>query len=113
MNSKRYFSNIIEIIDIEELKDLFEIEPPFNIISKKSHFSKAKEYGIKQGSRKGYNLHIYKYGKEISGSPFNSYRKGGKAIGLESVSSISNYIDTSLRRKIFKDGYTFYSSESK
>lgn len=107
MNSKRYFSNIIDFIDIEELKDLFEIEPPF--LSIKSHFTLSKEYAIKKGSRKGYNLHIYKYGKEIPGSPFNSYRKGGKAIGLQSVASISNYINTG---KIYKDGYTFYSSEA-
>lgn len=39
-NSKRYFSNIIDFIDIEEINALFEIEtpPPFNIYSKKSHF---------------------------------------------------------------------------
>ncbi len=47
-----------------------------------------------QGSRKGYNLHIYKDGEEIPGSPFNSYREGGKAIGLASFSSICNYINT-------------------
>lgn len=40
-------------------------------------------------------------------TPFNSYREGGKAIGLASVSSIKNYIDTG---RVFKDGYTFYSS---
>ena len=107
MNSKRYFSNIIDILDIAELNDLFEIEPPFNIFSKKSHFTLAKEYAISQGSRKGYKLHIYKDGVEIPGSPFNSYRKGGEAIGLASISSIKNYIDTG---RVFKDGYTFYSS---
>ena len=52
-------------------------------------------------------IYIYKNGIEIEGSPFNSYRAGGNAIGLSSVSSIKNYIDTD---KIFKDGYTFYSS---
>jgi hypothetical protein len=44
---------------------------------------------------------------EIPGSPFASFTQGGKAIGLNSVSSIKNYIDTG---KIFKGGYTFYSS---
>ena len=107
MNSKRYFSNIIDILDISEINALFEIEPPFNIYSKKSHFILAKEYAIIQGSRKGYNLYIYKDGVEISGSPFNSYREGGKAIGLASISSIKNYIDTG---RVFKCGYTFYSS---
>ena len=38
MNSKRYFSNIVDFLNIEEIQDLFEIEPPFNIHSKKSHF---------------------------------------------------------------------------
>ncbi len=109
MNSKRYFSNMIEFLDIEEVSALFEIQPPFNIFSKKSHFTLAKEYANIQGSRNGYNLHIYKEGKEIPGSPFSSYREGGKAIGLYSVSSIRNYIDTG---KVFKDGYTFYSSPS-
>jgi len=107
LNSKRYFSNIIDFIDIEEINALFEIEPPFNIYSKKSHSILSKEYANTQGSRKGYNLHIYKDGEEIPGSPFNSYREGGKAIGLVSVSSICNYINTG---KVFKDGYTFFSS---
>ena len=107
MNSKRYFSNIIDFIDIEEINALFEIEPPFNIYSKKSHSILSKEYANTQGSRKGYNLHIYKDGEEIPGSPFNSYREGGKTIGLASVSSICNYINTG---KVFKDGYTFFSS---
>jgi hypothetical protein len=107
MNSKRYFSTIIDLLEIEEINALFEIEPPFNIYSKKSHITLAKEYTIIKGSRIGYNLHIYKEGEEIQGSPFNSNREGGKAIGLVSVSSIKNYIDTG---KVFKDGYTFYSS---
>lgn len=72
LNSKRYFSNIIDFIDIEEINALFEIEPPFNIYSKKSHSILSKEYANTQGSRKGYNLHIYKDGEEIPGSPFNS-----------------------------------------
>lgn len=58
-------------------------------------------------SRKGFKLFIYENGKEIKGSPFNSFRSGGKAIGLKSVSSIRNYIDTG---KIYKDKYTFYSN---
>ncbi len=107
MNSKRYFSNMIDILDTAEISALFEIEPPFNIFSKKSHFALAKKYAIAQGSRKGYNIHIYKDGEEIPGSPFNSYRQGGQAIGLDSVSSIKNYIDTG---RVFKDVYTFYSS---
>jgi hypothetical protein len=92
LNSKRYFSNIIDFIDIEEINALFEIEPPFNIYYKKSHFILSKELACfsitqmypptnTQGSRKGYNWHIYKDGEEIPGSPFNSYREGGKAIG--------------------------------
>lgn len=35
MNSKRYFSTILDIIDIEELNELFKLEPPFNKFSKK------------------------------------------------------------------------------
>jgi len=107
MNSRRYFSNIIDILDTAEISALLEIEPPFNIFSKKSHFALAKNYAILQGSRKGYKIHIYKDGEEIPGSPFNSYRQGGEAIGLISVSSIKNYIDSG---KVFKDVYTFYSS---
>ena len=108
MNNKRYFSNISEIIDKEELFTLFKVNnPPFNIFSKKSHFILAKEYSLSKGSRKGYKLYILKNGKEILGSPFNSYSQGGKAIGLTSISSITNYIDTG---KVFKDNYTFWSS---
>lgn len=107
MNTNRYFSKDKEFLDIKKIQALFEIDPPFNIKSGKSHFILAKEFAIKKGSRLGYNLHIYKNGVEISGSPFSSYREGGKAIGLKSVSSIKNYIDTN---KVFKDGITFYSS---
>lgn len=57
--------------------------------------------------RYGFKVHIYQNGVEIPGSPFASFTQGGKAIGLNSVSSIKNYIDTG---KIFKGGYTFYSS---
>jgi hypothetical protein len=67
----------------------------------------AKAKHNTQGSRKGYNLHIYKDGEEIPGSQINSYREVGKAIGLASVSSICKYINTG---KVFKDGYTFLSS---
>jgi hypothetical protein len=112
MNSKRYFSNIFDIFDGEEIEELFKTEPPFNIRSGKSHFILTKEYSQLIGSRSGFKVHIYKngllpYGElEIKGSPFSSYTKGGKAIGLKSVSSIANYIDTG---KIYKEGYTFYS----
>lgn len=110
MNSKRYFLNMIDIINTAEIIDLLKIEPPFNVFSKKSYFINAKDFAIEQGSRSGYNIHIYKDGEEIPGSPFNSYRQGGKAIGLESVSSMKNYIDTG---KVFKNVYTFYSSPIK
>ena len=66
----------------------------------------AKLFAESKGSRKGFKIHIYKKDIEISGSPFSSYRSGGRAIGLNSVSSITNYIYTG---KIFKNGYTFFS----
>jgi hypothetical protein len=50
MNNKRYFSNILEIIDKEELFTLFKLNPPFNINSNKSHFILAKEYSLSKGS---------------------------------------------------------------
>jgi len=107
MNSNRYFSNNKEFVEFKEIQALLDINPPFEWQSGKSHFNLAKEFAIKKGSRLGYNIHIYKNDGEIQGSPFSSYREGGKAIGLNSVSSIKNYINTN---KIFKDGYTFYSS---
>jgi hypothetical protein len=107
MNSKRYYSNISDLIDIKEIETLFELAPPFNIHTGKSHFILAKEYALSKGSRKGFKLHIYKNGKEIIGSPFDSFRLGSKAIGLISVASIRNYIDTG---KIYKNEYTFYSN---
>lgn len=67
----------------------------------------AKNNAILKGSRKGFKIHIYKNGVEITGSPFSSFSSGGKAIGLKSVSSIRNYIDTD---KLFKDVYMFKSS---
>jgi LAGLIDADG endonuclease/Cytochrome b/b6/petB len=106
MNSKRYFSNIFDIFDIEEIENIFNSNPPFDIFSGKSHFILAKEFALFKRSNKGFKLYIYKNGMKIEGSPFNSYRLGGRAIGLNSVSSIKNYIDTG---KIFKNLYTFYS----
>jgi LAGLIDADG endonuclease len=106
MNSKRYFSNIIDILDEKDIFELFNINPPLDIHSGKSHFILNKELSLSKGSRLGYKVYIYKDGLEINGSPFDSYREGGKAIGLNSVSSIKNYIDTG---RIFKEGYTFYS----
>jgi LAGLIDADG endonuclease len=106
MNSKRYFSNVIDFIDFKEIESIFNMEPPFNIHTGKSHFILAKKYDLSKGSRKGFKLYIYKNGKEITGSPFDSFRMVGKAIGISSVSSIRNYIDTG---RIYKDIYTFYS----
>ena len=65
----------------------------------------AKEYALTKGSRKGFKVYIYKNGVEIKGSPFDSFRSG--YLSLNSASSLINYLDTG---KIFKDGYTFYSS---
>lgn len=107
MNSKRYFLNFTDFIDIKEIEILFNIDPPFYIHTGKSHFLLSKEYVIKLGSIKGFKVHIYKNDIEITGSPFSSFILGGKAIGLDSVGSIGNYIDTN---KIFKGEYTFYSS---
>ena len=107
MNSKRYFSDLSDFIEEDEITNLFKIEPPFDIHSKKSHFNLAKEYALTKGSRKGFKVYIYKNGVEIKGSPFDSFRSGAKALSLNSASSIRNYLDTG---KIFKDGYTFYSS---
>ena len=106
MNSKRYFSDLSDFIEEDEIKTLFKMEPPFDIHSGKSHFILSKEYSLFKGSRKGFKVYIYKNGVEVKGSPFDSFRSGGRAINLNSVSSIKNYLDTG---KIFKDGYTFYS----
>lgn len=107
INSKRYFSDLSDFIEAVEIKNLFRIEPPFDIHSGKSHINLAKEYSLTKGSRKGFKVYIYKNGVEIKGSPFDSFRSGAKALSLNSASSIRNYLDTG---KIFKDGYTFYSS---
>jgi hypothetical protein len=106
MNSKRYFSNIFDIVDIEDIENIFNFHPPFDIFSDKNHFILAKEYALVKGNNKRFKLYIYKNEIEIKDSPFNSYKLGGKAIGLNSVSSIKKYINTG---KIYKDGYTLYS----
>ena len=106
INSKRYFSDLSDFIEIDEIKTLFNLKPPFEIQSGKSHFNLAKEYALSKDSRKGFKVHIYKNGVEIKDSPFDSFRSGAKALSLISASSIRNYLNTG---KIFKDGYTFYS----
>jgi hypothetical protein len=110
MNSNRYTTskyNYIAVKD-EDIKSLLAIKPPFDIYTGKSYFTLAKENAILRGSRRGFEVFIYKNGVEIPGSPFKSYRKGGEAIGLKSVSSITNYIDTG---KVFKEEFTFYSKK--
>ena len=87
MNSKRYFSDLSDFLDIKEIENLFAINPPFDIHSGKSHFHLAKEFYQAKGSRYGFKLHIYKNRIEIKGSPFDSFRSGGKAIGLNSGSA--------------------------
>jgi hypothetical protein len=110
MKSKNYFSNFSDFLDFNLIKNLFSLEPPYNIFSGKSNFSLAQEYNKAKGSKQGFNLYTYKNGVEIPGSPFKSFRKGGKAIGLNSVSSIKNYLNTN---KVFKGEYTFYSEPKK
>ena len=67
MNLKRYFSNVIDFLDIEEIQSLFEIKPIFDIHSGKNHFTLAKDFALQKGSRKGYKVYIYENGKEIPG----------------------------------------------
>jgi len=42
MNSKRYFSDLSDVIDIEEIENIFTMDPPFERHSGKSHFILAK-----------------------------------------------------------------------
>jgi len=51
MNSKRYFSDLSDFLDIKEIENLFAINPPFDIHSGKSHFHLAKEFYQAKGSR--------------------------------------------------------------
>lgn len=50
MNTKRYFNNVSDFIEIKELENLFLINPPFDILSGKSHFILAKDYSLAKGS---------------------------------------------------------------
>ena len=74
---------MFDYINLHNIKKLFKINPPFDIYSGKSHFILAKEYSSlrqqSEGSRNGFKVHIYKNGIEIKGSPFKSFRSGGKA----------------------------------
>ena len=106
MNSKRYFSDISELLDIQDLKELFDTQPPFDIYSGKSHFVLAKEFHAKKGSRRGYKVYVYKNGIQIKESPFHSYRDCCKVLDVISPSSIKNYIDSG---KPYKE-YQFYST---
>jgi len=42
MNSKRYFSDLSDFIDVEEIENIFTMDPPFDIHSGKSNFILAK-----------------------------------------------------------------------
>lgn len=68
INSKRYFSNVIDFLNIEEIQAFFEIKPVFDIHSGYSHFTLAQNkffFELQKGSRKGYKVYIYKNRKEI------------------------------------------------
>lgn len=67
MNSNRYFSDLSDLIELDEIKSLLKIEPPFDIYSGKSNFILAKEYSLSKGSRKGFKVYVYKNGLEIKG----------------------------------------------
>ena len=43
ISSKRYFSNVIDFLNIEEIQALFEIKPVFDIHSGNSHFALAQK----------------------------------------------------------------------
>lgn len=67
MNSNRYFSDLSDLIELDEIKSLLKIEPPFEIYSGKSNFILQKEYSLSKGSRKGFKVYVYKNGLEIKG----------------------------------------------
>lgn len=46
MNTRRYFSDLSDFVDVQEITELFEMTPPFDIHSGKSHFILAKEYNL-------------------------------------------------------------------
>ena len=108
MNSKRYFSDLSAFIEEDEIKTLFRTNPPFDLFS--SQVEKVTSFWLKnilylKEAEKGLKYTFgAKNGVEINGSPFDSFRSGGKAINLNSVSSIKNYLDTG---KVFKEEYTF------
>ena len=54
MNSKRYFSNLLDLLEIEELKVFFEVKPFFEIHSGKNQFTLAKKFSLQKVTRKGY-----------------------------------------------------------
>ncbi len=54
MNSKRYFSELSDFIELNEIENLFSINPPYDIYSGKSNFILAKEFSLNKGSRKGF-----------------------------------------------------------
>jgi hypothetical protein len=51
MNSKRYFSDLSDLIELDVIKNLLKIQPPFDIFSGKSNFILAKEYSLSPAVR--------------------------------------------------------------
>jgi hypothetical protein len=109
INKNRYSTNPTVSIEPTQksIEDVFNIEPPFDISKGDSHSKLSKIYTLANGGRKGYLVHVFKNGIEISNSPFSSYNSAQKAIGLSGRSrTINRYINTG---RLYKNIYSFKS----
>lgn len=101
----------IKTPDLKLIDQINSIPAPFDISTRLTHTQLAQEFSRKNGGRQGFKVHIYENCLEILNSPFSSYSKGHKAIGLRANSRIiARYIETG---KIYKGKYTFTSSSLK
>jgi len=113
--NKRYSTGSIEKENLDKkLEDIFYkyqvillTDPPFNINDNIPHVNNARKFRLENKSDLPKTIYIYGNGKLIKGSPFNSYSKVHKALGLKSTSNTCNrYLDT---KRLYKSKYIFTS----
>lgn len=85
INKYRYTTNPAGVLPLPTKTEILKVTSliaPFDITTGLDHTKLAQSYTRSIGGRKGFSVHIFENDIEIPNSPFSSYYKGIKAIGL-------------------------------
>lgn len=113
--NKRYSTNsstgnINEVIDniIERFQDILKKDSPFDVKLNIPHVENVRKFSVAKRSLSPNIVYIYTKEGMFKGSPFASFSKAHKALGLKPSSNTCNrYIDTN---RLYKNKYIFSSN---